>query len=179
VTFSDRIRVWSDDSPLDVAYVGGPAHTTNDCLVWLPESEVLFCGDLLFSGGTPFLLMGSLTGAISVLTTKVAPIPSRVIVPGHGLPRDHELVDTTVGYLRLVLDAAARGRDAGLAPLETARETDLGDYAGWRDSERLVGNLHRAYADLAGEREPRDVDVLGALRDMVAFNGGRALSCYA
>jgi cyclase len=179
VTFSDRIRVWSDDSPLDVAYVGGPAHTTNDCLVWLPESEVLFCGDLLFSGGTPFLLMGSLTGAISVLTTKVAPIPARVIVPGHGLPCDHELVETTVGYLRFVLDAAARGRDAGLTPLETALETDLGDYAGWLDPERLVGNLHRAYADLAGEGEPRDVDVLGALRDMVAFNGGRALSCYA
>jgi len=65
LTFTDRVRLWSDDRPLDVSYVGQAAHTTNDSLVWLPEQEVLFCGDLLFSGGTPFLLMGSVRGAIS------------------------------------------------------------------------------------------------------------------
>ena len=54
VTFTDRVRLWSDDSPLEVSYVGQPAHTNNDSLVWLPEQGVLFCGDLLFNGGTPF-----------------------------------------------------------------------------------------------------------------------------
>ena len=65
LTFTDRLRAWSDDTPLEVSYVGQPAHTSNDCLVWLPEQQVLFCGDLLFNGGTPFLLMGSVTGARS------------------------------------------------------------------------------------------------------------------
>ena len=177
LTFTDRVRLWSDDRPVEVSYVGQPAHTTNDSLVWLPEQEVLFCGDLLFNGGTPFVLMGSVRGAIDVLTTVVAPIPATVIVPGHGAPCDRELIGTVVGYLEFVLATARQGRAAGLSPLELALETDLGEYAGWLDRERIVGNLHRAYSDL-DPAHPR-VDLAGALRDMVAYNGGVPLSCYA
>jgi len=155
LTFSDRLRLWSDDRPVDVSYVGQAAHTTNDSLVWLPEQGVLFCGDLLFNGGTPFLLMGS----------------------GHGRPCDGSLIGVVTGYLNFVLAAARRGIDAGLSPLELAREIDLGSYAGWLDSERIVGNLHRAYADLGapGHR----VDIQAVLQDMVAYNDGKPLSCYA
>jgi cyclase len=177
LTFTDRVRLWSDDRPVEVSYVGQPAHTTNDSLVWLPEQEVLFCGDLLFNGGTPFLLMGSVRGAIDVLTTVVAPIPAAVIVPGHGAPCDRELIGTVVGYLEFVLATARQGLAAGLSPLELARDTDLGEYAGWLDRERIVGNLHRAYSDL-DPSHPR-ADLAGALRDMVAYNGGVPLSCYA
>jgi cyclase len=177
VTFTDRLRVWSDDTPIEVSYVGQPAHTTNDCLVWLPDQQVLFCGDLLFNGGTPFLLMGSVTGAIDVLTQVLAPIPARVIVPGHGEPCGRDLIDTTVGYLRFVLDVARQGLTAGLSPLDVARQADLGGYAEWLDSERIVGNLHRAYRDLEPDRP--DVDLYVALTDMVAYNGGRPLTCRA
>ncbi|MCX4903835.1 MBL fold metallo-hydrolase [Streptomyces sp. NBC_00878] len=177
LTFADRIRLWSDDRPIDVRYVGKSAHTTNDSLVWLPEQEVLFCGDLLFNGGTPFLLSGSVIGAIDVLTNVLAPIPARTVVPGHGAPCDAALIPTAIGYLEFVLATAKAGREAGLTPLQAARETQLGDYAGWLDSERIVGNLHRAYADL--DPQGRPVDVSAALRDMIEFNGSRPLSCHA
>lgn len=177
LTFADRLRLWSDDRPVEVSYVGQAAHTTNDSLVWLPEQQVLFCGDLLFNGGTPFLLMGSISGAIEVLTTVVAPIPATVIVPGHGRPCDHSLIQDVTGYLDFVLTTARRGIDAGLSPLELARDTDLGGYADLLDSERIVGNLHRAYADLGAPGHRVDVDA--ALQDMVAYNGGTPLSCHA
>jgi cyclase len=177
LTFTDRVRLWSDDMPVEVTYVGRAAHTTNDSLVWLPERGVLFCGDLLFNGGTPFLLMGSVVGAVEVLTTTVAAIPARVIVPGHGAPAGRDLIGTVVGYLRFVLDTAKAGLAAGLSPLETARNTDLGEYTDWLDSERIVGNLHRAYCDL--DPTQPELDLFAALRDMVTYNGGRPLSCYA
>src|SRR5580704_15739030 len=88
LTFTDRVRLWSDDCPVDVSYVGQAAHTSNDSLVWLPEQEVLFCGDLLFNGGTPFLLMGSVRGAIDVLTNVVARIPAGGMVRGPAPPAD-------------------------------------------------------------------------------------------
>ena len=47
---------------------------------------------------------------------------------------------------------------------------------GWLDAERIVGNLHRAYAELDGRP---DVDILAAFGDMIAFNGGRPLRCLA
>ena len=177
ITFIDGLKLWSDDTLVEVSYVGQPAHTTNDSLVWLPEQEVLFCGDLLFNGGTPFLLMGSVLGAIEVLTKIVAPIPARVIVPGHGPPCDHELIGTIVGYLEFVLETAQEGRAAGLTPLQAAREADLRPYAEWLDNERIVGNLHRAYADL--DPTGPEFDILAALTDMVEYNGGQPLSCYA
>jgi len=107
----------------------------------------------------------------------VAPISATVIVPGHGRPCDGSLIRVVTGYLDFVLAAARRGIDAGLSPLELAREIDLGSYAGWLDSERIVGNLHRAYADLGapGHR----VDIQAVLQDMVAYNDGKPLSCYA
>jgi cyclase len=177
VTLTDRLQVWAGGTPIEVSYVGQPAHTTNDCLVWLPEQEVLFCGDLLFNEGTPFLLMGSVTGAIDVLTSVVARVPARTIVPGHGMPCGPELIDTVVSYLTFVLETAREGLSAGLSPLELARQTDLGDYDGWLDRERIVGNLHRAYSDLDPQRGT--VDLRAALTDMVAYNGGRPLPCYA
>jgi cyclase len=177
ITFTDRVTLWGADQPVEVAYVGQPAHTNNDCLVWLPEQEVLFCGDLLFNGGTPFLLMGSVRGAIDVLSHVVERVPARTIVPGHGALCDQSLIATTIGYLEFVLTTARAGRAAGLTPFEAARETDLGEYTDWLDNERIVGNLHRAYCDL--DPSGGEPDVFAALTDMVAYNGGKPLTCYA
>ena len=61
-------------------------------------------------------------------------------------------LDDTLDYLRFVLDVAVRCREAGLSPLEAARSTDLGRFAAWPDAERIVGNLHRACAELRYHR---------------------------
>ncbi|MEU4744954.1 MBL fold metallo-hydrolase, partial [Actinosynnema sp. NPDC023658] len=57
-------------------------------------------------------------------------------------------------------------------PLQAAREADLGEFADLPDAERLVLNLHRAYADAAGQ----ELDIVAAFGDAVAYNGG-PLSC--
>jgi cyclase len=160
--------------------VGTAAHTTNDSVVWLPERSVLFCGDLIFNGGTPFLLMGSVAGAIEVLENVVRPLGARTIVPGHGpVFEGAGPIDATLDYLRFVTDVAAHGRQAGLSPLDAARETGLGRFAAWPDAERIVGNLHRAYAELDGAPNGAPVDIIAALGDMVTYNGGVPLSCLA
>ncbi|WP_018332129.1 MBL fold metallo-hydrolase [Actinomycetospora chiangmaiensis] len=181
LTFAERMTLWADDLRAELLYCGGPAHTTNDVVVWLPEQSVLFAGDLLFHGGTPFLLSGSVLGAIEVLEGFVKPLGARTILPGHGPVGGPEMIDEVLGYLRFVRDIASDGHAAGVPPLELARGTDLGPYAAWTDPERIVGNLHRAYADLsvpvAGRGGP--IDFPSALADMVAYNGGRPLTCLA
>lgn len=180
LTFSDRVTVHAGDLRADVLHVGTPAHTTNDSLIWFPDRRTLFCGDLLFNGGTPFLLMGSVTGAIDVLENVVLPLDAGTTVPGHGpVFHDHGPVGTTLAYLRFVDDLARRGLDAGVPPLQAARDTDLGTFADWPDAERIVGNLHRAYAELSGAQRGAPIDVMAALADMVTYNGGRPLTCLA
>jgi cyclase len=181
LTFADRLTLWSDDLECRLLYCGGPAHTTNDVVVWIPERSVLFAGDLLFNGGTPFLLSGSVQGAIDVLEGFVRPLGAQVIVPGHGEVTGPEVIDDVLDYLRFVESLAREGLAAGVPPLELARATDLGRFAGLTDPERIVGNLYRAYADLTGtaDQRGRPIDVIGALQDMVAYNGGRPLTCLA
>jgi cyclase len=148
--------------------------------VWIPERSVLFCGDLVFNGGTPFLLMGSVAGAVEVLEEVVRPLGARTIVPGHGpVFSGPGPIDATLDYLRFVLDLAEGARAAGLAPLEAARQADLGRFADWPDAERIAGNLHRAMAELAGAPRGGPIDIVAALADMVTYNGGAPLRCLA
>jgi cyclase len=118
-------------------------------------------------------------GAVEVLETVVKPLGARTIVPGHGGVSGPELIDEVLGYLRFVQDTARAGKAAGLSPLDAARETVLGQYAELLDAERIVGNLHRCYAELDGVERGAPIDLVAALSDMVTYNGGKPLTCYA
>ncbi len=178
ITYDRGVDLWVDDLRCEVRYAGTPAHSTNDSTVWLPDRRVLFAGDLLFSGGTPFLLAGSVAGAVEAVGA-LRGLGAETIVPGHGPVCGPEVIDDVLAYLSFVLDLTRSGSAAGLAPLEVAREADLGRFAELTDPERLVGNLHRAYAELQGTERGGTVDVAAALADMRAYNGGRPLTCLA
>jgi cyclase len=178
VTFEDRLDVWIGDVCVELYHLNTAAHTTNDVIAWIPDRGVLFSGDLVFNGSTPFVLMGSVAGAIEALD-RLEEFDAAVVVPGHGPPCTLRELDVTGGYLRFVQLAAEEARAAGLTPLEAAREVDLGPYRELLDSERLVGNLHRAYAELGGVRPGGPIDLVTAFADMVAYNDGRPLRCLA
>ena len=178
LTYTDRVSLYVDELRCEVIHAGTPAHSTNDSIVWIPERRVLFAGDLLFNGGTPFLLAGSVTGAL-VAVAALRELDAETIVPGHGPVCGPEVIDQVLAYLDFVMDLARAGTAAGVPPLEAARSARLDDFAGLTDPERLAGNLHRAYADLSGAAPGAPIDVGAALADMIAYNGGRPLACLA
>jgi cyclase len=171
VTVASELTVHTGGRRVEVRHPGHPAHTPGDLIAWLPAERVLFAGDLVFNGLTPLVLMGSIDGAMRALDWLAAFEPA-VLVPGHGpLLRAGELPDVFAQikrYLRLVADAARKGKADGIGPLAAARGVDLGEFAAWADGERLVANLHRAYADLDGD-EP---DLVAAFTDAVTYNEG-------
>jgi cyclase len=178
VTFEGQLTVWVDDLRVELHSVGVAAHTTNDLVAWIPERSVLFSGDLVFVGGTPFVAMGSVSGSIAALDW-LRQFGAKTLVPGHGPVSGPAAIDDVQDYLRFVQATARRGKQAGLTPLDLARQTDLGRFAELSDPERLVGNLHRAYAELDGAPPGAEIDTAAALRDMIAFNGGQPLRCLA
>ncbi|TMR16146.1 MBL fold metallo-hydrolase [Nonomuraea turkmeniaca] len=178
LTFTDGVTVHSDDLRCEVRHVGMAAHTTNDSYVWIPERRLLFAGDLVFNGGTPFVLMGSVAGAIEALG-RLRELEAETIVPGHGGVCGPGVYDRVESYLRFVQETARRGKEAGLSPLDAARETDLGEWGELLDSERIVGNLHRAYAELDGRPLGAPIDLATAVLEMITYNDGRPLSCLA
>lgn len=176
VTFDDHLTVWVDDRRVDLLFMG-PAHTTNDIVAWMPEERVLFAGDLVFNGGTPFVVMGSVAGSLAALE-RLRDLQPSVIVPGHGPMCGPEAIDAQVDYLWFVQEVARLGYEAGAPPLEHAQSLDLGRFAELLDPERIVGNLYRAYSELRGDPLGAPINPQ-AFADMITYNGGEPLRCLA
>jgi cyclase len=178
VTFEDRLNIYIDDLLVELHHLGVPAHTTNDVIAWIPERGVLFTGDLVFNGGTPFVLMGSVSGSLAALD-RLMEFDAEVVVPGHGEPCTMAAIDIIGEYLRFLQITAADAANAGLSALDAARQVDTGSFSNLMHPERLAGNLHRAMAERAGARPGAPIDLVAALADMVALNGGKPLACLA
>ncbi|MER7909882.1 MBL fold metallo-hydrolase [Streptomyces sp. NPDC096068] len=178
LTYADSLSVHLGGGRTAELLHPGPAHTTNDTAVWLPDSEVLFAGDLLMSDCTPFALMGSVRGLVRAVG-RLRALGARRIVCGHGPVCGPEVFGVTEAYLARVLDLAAYGLRRGRDPLAVAREVGYGEFAELRDPERLVANLHRAYAELEGAPEGAYLPSAPVFREMVELNGGRPLTCLA
>ncbi len=177
IVFDDRLTLYAGDVEIQLIHPGHAAHTTNDVLVWLPAQRVLYAGDLVFHGGSPFALMGSVAGWRKALDV-VRELEPEVILPGHGGPCGLDIVDKVDEYLGFVQKTAERGKAAGLSPLELAKETHLGEFSELTEQERLPGNLHRAYAELDGAEWGAQIDLVAAITDMLAFNKG-PIRCFS
>jgi cyclase len=180
ITFADRLTLHLLDFPIELRHAGR-AHTSNDVLVWLPEQRVLFSGDLAFAGGQPFLLEGSVRGFRGAIA-QMRELAPEVLMPGHGpVCRGDEvgrLLDDLDAYVAYVAEVAASSRAAGLTPLEAARKHQDNPFRGWAETERFVGNLHRAYAELENPAVDVRLTVPAVWPDMVAFHGG-PIGCLA
>lgn len=168
LTFEGRLQLALGDTAIEVIQVG-PAHTDHDVVVWLPQTRVLFTGDVLFSDATPILTDGSVTGSVAALDLMTSLDPA-VIVPGHGELTDLSQVGAWYGYFTFLTDAAARAVEAGLTPLEAARGLDLGSFADWQHPDRVVLNLHRAMAEARGAAPGEPLDGEEAFEDMLRLN---------
>lgn len=174
IVFDDALTLDADARPIEVRHPGRPAHTQGDAYVWLADDGVLFAGDLVFSGGTPFALSGSPAGWLQTLE-QLTRLQPAVVVPGHGPLGGPELLQPVADYLQFLTEVARDAHERGLTALQAAREADLGRFAGLLEPERIAGNLHRALADLDGT----DVDFAAAWQDMYDYNGSRALEVHA
>jgi len=178
ITFETRMDVWAGDTVIELHTMGRVAHTSNDVVAWLPTQGVLYTGDLVFHGGTPFILMGSVPGSMEALDV-LRGFGAETVVPGHGKVTTPKVFDDIERYLTWLNDHAIAARAAGKSALEAARDIDLGEFASLSDSERLVGNLYRAMAELEGPEANESMSIVAAIGDMIAYHGGPLLPCSA
>ena len=177
ITFSDRMELHVGDLKVELIFMG-PAHTTNDIVAWLPERKLLFSGDLIFNQGTPFVAMGSVSGSLRAVK-RMRDLGPETIIPGHGAVCGPEVMDDIEAYLTFIQETAWEAFQTGASPLDAACQANLGRFAGWHDSERLAGNLHRAYSELRREPDGTVLDMAPIVSDMVTLNGGDPVRCLA
>lgn len=138
----------------------GPAHTDGDVVVYVPDADVIFAGDLLESAGPPsFGADSRIKDWPSALDGVLGLVGERtVLVPGHGPVMDRiaafEQRAAIAGFYAEVADLAARGVAA-----EAAYEA-----ATWAFDEATVrAALPMLYAELAptGVTAKRQLPLLG------------------
>jgi glyoxylase-like metal-dependent hydrolase (beta-lactamase superfamily II) len=110
----------------------GPAHTPEDLVVWLPQSGVLFSGDLFFRGRIPFVGQADSRLWIASLE-RLMGFGARLVIPGHGPvssepQADLQLTRDYLAHLRLTMGQAAREME----PFDSAYAQ-----ADWRRFEAL------------------------------------------
>jgi cyclase len=180
LTFTGSLTMHLGERVVELHHVG-PAHTRGDVVVWLPEPRVLYAGDIAFAGGQPFLAEGSVAGYPKALQ-RIRALEPEVLVPGHGpVCRGDEVVallDDLTAYAAYVDELAREGHAARKSPLELVRGKASTRFDEWQESERLVGNLHRAYSELDGNSPDTRLAFPDVFADMTTYNGG-PIHCYA
>lgn len=98
-SFSDSIQLNLGDKIIE-CYYPGPAHSTDNIVVWLPSERILFAGCMVKSIDTPNLgntSDGDTDAYCSTLEKVSVRYPDAVIVvPGHGNPGGRELIMHTI-----------------------------------------------------------------------------------
>ena len=81
------------------------AHTDGDVVVYVPDDEVLFAGDLLFARSDPWLGSGDPEGWISVID-KILAMNFTTVVPGHGTLASKKEFSLEKKYIREIIQLA-------------------------------------------------------------------------
>lgn len=156
-------RTFSGELVLDVGGTAvrlievGPAHTTGDLIVHLPDEGVVCAGDVVFNEDHPVHWAGPI-GEIHRATQRVLECEPRVVVPGHGPLMTPADVRAYADYL-LELRAAIHAAHAAGRPLsEVSAELIGGDSRPhWGLTERMAILAAIEYRALDGDPTPPDL----------------------
>ncbi len=145
----ERLDLQLDSMPCHLIYVG-PAHTSSDVIVHLPEQDVIFSGDIIFNQCTPLGWEGTNDTWMAAIDRIISLAP-KTIVPGHGPLCGIEEARNLRNYLESVFGQARDLYDQGLSPLEAAKQIDIRPFFHWTEPERLIWNVSRAFREFRGE----------------------------
>jgi cyclase len=165
-TFDGSLQLRVGGRPV-VLHEVGPAHTRGDVLVELPEQGVVFTGDICFIGGHPVMWSGPVGNWIAALD-RILGMAAETVVPGHGPVCGKAEVADLKGYFEYLRDEAAARYQAGLSPLDAARDIAIDDYRDWTDAERLVVNVATIYRELGAETAGDALTLFGQMAELAA-----------
>lgn len=180
VAFHERMTLWHGEREVRLIRIGR-AHTAGDTIVWLPREKVLFAGDTVEFGATPYCGDAHFTdwpGTIRLLRE----LGAEKMVPGRGraLMNAKEVAEALAGTEAFTSDLFAIAR-AGVAKGATlaqvfgeAMERMRPKYGQWVIFDHCMPfNVSRAYDEAQGLDRPRiwtaerDVEMWHALQGSV------------
>ena len=162
LVFEKRLTLWLGKLQVEIMQLGR-GHTKGDTVVWLPEEKILFSGDLVEYGATPYTGDAYLSDWPATLDALAALRPAK-LVPGRGAsltnPKEVKAgLDGTRAFITemfaAVKQGAAAGKDLRTVYKETytALKPKFGDWVIF--DHCLPFDVTRAYDEATRYRDPR------------------------
>lgn len=173
-TFDGRLEVEIGGRLVELIEVG-PAHTSGDTIVVVPDARTVYTGDILFIGGTPIVWAGPLSNWVAACDLMLG-MDIETVVPGHGPVTDKAGVAAVRDYLAFVDSAAGARHAAGVDAWDAAREiaAEIGareDFSNWGEFGRIAVNVDTAYRSF--DPTHSSVNVVEQFRRMAEIEGFR------
>ena len=162
LVFHERMTLWLGSREVQIIHAGR-GHTRGDTIAWLPREKVLFAGDLVEFGATPYCgdaHFGDWPGTLD----RLAALEPRALVPGRGEAlATPAQVGQGLAETRAVLEDVFRIAKAGVAanqPLKQVYDTALAElrpkYGHWVIFDHCMPfDVSRAYDEAKGIDNPR------------------------
>lgn len=162
LVFDGALTLWLGKREVRIFHPGR-GHTKGDTVVWLPQEKVLFAGDLVEQGATPYCGDAYL-GEWPRTLAKLKSLRPKKLVPGRGRAlrtptKSAAAIDGTAGFLRAMMRTVEAGvkKQRELPEVFASAHRNLGrKYGDWVIFEHcLPFNISRAYDEARGIAHPR------------------------
>lgn len=162
IVFEKHMTLWLGKTRVEIMQLGR-GHTKGDTVAWLPDSKVLFSGDLVEFGATPYTGDAYLQEWPATLDALSALKPEK-LVPGRGdaLTTPElcaQAIDETKAFLTAMYGSVAQARAAGASLGDAFAQTRSAlapRFGQWVIFEHcLPFDVSRAYDESGGVRDPR------------------------
>ena len=162
IVFQGEMSLWLGKTEVRIMQKGR-GHTKGDTVAWLPKERVLFTGDLVEYGATPYTGDAYLKDWPQTLNRLLALEP-KAMVPGRGdaltTPETiRAAIEGTRDFITAMYDSVAAGRKAGKDLNAIYKETYAAlqkDYGHWVIFDHcLPFDVTRAYDLAGGMEDPR------------------------
>ena len=162
IVFKGEMTLWMGKTEIRIMQLGR-GHTKGDTVVWLPKERVLFSGDLVEYGATPYTGDAYLLDWPTTLDN-VAALDPVALVPGRGdaltTPETiKEGIGGTRAFITAMYDAVKAGQEQGKALKEIYEDTyaalkpEFGDWVIF--DHCLPFDVARAYDIASGIADPQ------------------------
>lgn len=162
IAFDTSMTLWMGGRRVELMHLGR-GHTKGDIVAWLPDERILFSGDLVEFGATPYTGDAYLRDWPATLD-RLQALGARKLVPGRGdaLQTPEQVEQAVAGtrdFLTSLFDSVRRGREAGKPLGEVYRETyqalepRFGDWVIF--DHCLPFDVTRAYDESGDHPDPR------------------------
>lgn len=140
ITFSHELSLFKAPE-IEITHYGG--HTKGSAVVYIPEENVLFSGDLLFAGYHPYLGDADIQEWITALRDLLE-LDVKKIVPGHGNLCNKKEVETHISYLETFYNNLKELKKK-YTKEEVIKNVDLLNLPEMGDKERIARNVEAQF----------------------------------